>query len=398
MNVLRSKKQQIGRISGFLIWQKLVILYLQKMPGLSFIFSNEKRWKWIRHLSFWLTWLLFQLFLYSFTPSPVLAGQGFWTRIYITLPDTLLFLVPQIFLAYTLMYIVIPKLVIPGKYVWAMAATLVLIMATALLAAFLSVTIIDWVRFRMTAVVSPMIARQPNTPGSIAIGVAMLAGLRGAVTIGGIAAAVKLMKCFYEKQQAALSLEKEKINAELQMLKAQLHPHFLFNTLNNIYSLTQDISEKASGMIMGLSGMLRYMLYDGSKPAVALNKELAMIHDYVRLEALRYDDSLALSISLPADTDVSIAPLILLPFVENAFKHGASKMIEHPWISINVELDANILTMKLVNGREEAGQQEEPGIGIANVRKRLALLYPQKHNLQISADEEMFFVNLKIEL
>ncbi|MBO9658631.1 MAG: histidine kinase [Chitinophagaceae bacterium] len=375
-----------------------MILYLQSMPGLSFIFSNEARWKWIRHLSFWLTWLLFQLFLYSFTPSPVLSGQGFWTRVYITLPDTVLFLIPQLFLAYSLMYIVIPRLVIPGKYAWAMAATLLLILSTALFSALLSVTIIDWVRFQMTAQLSPVIAGHPVTPRSIAIGVAMLAGLRGAVTIGGIAAAIKLMKCFYEKQQAALTLEKEKVHAELQMLKAQLHPHFLFNTLNNIYSLTQDASTNASGMIMRLSGMLRYMLYEGSKPMVPLDKELTMIHDYIKLEALRYDNSLELSINLPSETNESIAPLLLLPFVENAFKHGASKMIDRPWISISVELSDNILSMKLVNGIDNSVDQTEPGIGIANVRKRLELLYAQKHNLQISTDEEMFFVNLKIEL
>ena len=375
-----------------------MILYLQSMPGLSFIFSNEARWKWIRHLSFWLSWLLFQLFLYSFTPSPVLSEQSFWTRIYITLPDTVLFLIPQLFLAYSLMYIVIPWLVIPGKYVWAMAATLLLILSTALFSALLSVTIIDWVRFQMMARVSPLIARNPATPRSIAIGVAMLAGLRGAVTIGGIAAAIKLMKCFYEKQQAALTLEKEKVNAELQMLKAQLHPHFLFNTLNNIYSLTQDVSTNASGMIMRLSGMLRYMLYEGSKSMVPLDKELTMIHDYIKLEALRYDNSLELSINLPSETNASIAPLLLLPFVENAFKHGASKMIDRPWISISVELSDNILSMKLVNGIDKSVDQTDPGIGIANVRKRLELLYAQKHNLEISTDEEMFFVNLKIEL
>ncbi|MCG2614590.1 histidine kinase [Terrimonas sp. NA20] len=368
------------------------------MPALPFIFSNESRWKWIRHLSFWIVWLLFQLFLYSFTPSPVLSQQNFWTRIYLTLPETVLYLVPQLFLAYSLMYGVITKLVIPGRYITAMFATIVLILATALLSALMSITVVDQVRFAMTRSISPVIAQHPTTPRSISIGVAMLAGLRGAVTIGGIAAAIKLMKCFYEKQQAALTLEKEKINAELQMLKAQLHPHFLFNTLNNIYSLTQDVSIKASGMIMRLSGMLRYMLYEGSKASVPLNKELQMINDYIQLEAIRYDKSLELSIAIPDNTNAAIAPLILLPFVENAFKHGASKMIEQPWISLTIEMNGNHLSMKLINGKDNNKPDTEPGIGIANARKRLGLLYPQKHNLQISEEEEMFFVHLKIEL
>ncbi|MBS1660726.1 MAG: histidine kinase [Bacteroidetes bacterium] len=233
----------------------------------------------------------------------------------------------------------------------------------------------------------------------------MMAGLRGGLTIGGFAAAIKLMKCFYERQQAALTFEKEKVNAELQMLKAQLHPHFLFNTLNNIYSLTQETSAKASSMIMGLSAILRYILYDCNKPSVPLKKELDMIREYLHLEALRYDQSLDLSITLPTDTKASIAPLLLLPFVENAFKHGASTMIDRPWISLNVELTGNTLSLQLVNGKSprtatSATIPDAPssGIGIANVRKRLELLYPQRHILQINEEEEIFYVNLKIDL
>ncbi|RDC56625.1 two-component system sensor protein [Pedobacter chinensis] len=225
----------------------------------------------------------------------------------------------------------------------------------------------------------------------------MLAGLRGSITVGGVAAAIKLMKCFYEKQEAALLLEKEKVNAELQMLKAQLHPHFLFNTLNNIYSFTQDVSEKASGMIMGLSQLLRYILYDCNKPLVALDKELKMISDYLALETTRYDHGLEIAVQLPGATNYLIAPLMLLPFIENAFKHGASQMTENPWISLNVTVKDNELAMKLINGKPSV-TNITPGIGIANVRKRLELLYPDEHELTINDEEEMYIVNLKITL
>ncbi|RYY58790.1 MAG: two-component system sensor protein [Chitinophagaceae bacterium] len=226
----------------------------------------------------------------------------------------------------------------------------------------------------------------------------MLAGLRGAIMIGGIASAIKLMKSFYEKQQAAMAMEKEKIQAELQVLRAQLHPHFLFNTLNNIYSLTQQIPNPASAMILRLSGMLRYILYSGSKELVALDGELKMIDDYIKLEALRYDESLDLSIELPANTNALIAPLLLLPFVENAFKHGASRMIERPWISLRAEVTDNKLTMVMVNGFDPEAPQEQGGIGIENVKKRLQLLYPGKHTLQLRGEEELFYVNLMIDL
>jgi LytS/YehU family sensor histidine kinase len=308
-----------------------------------------------------------------------------------------MYLIPSIFLAYTLMYLVIPKLVLPGRYAWATLGAVVLVFLTAALSAALSMTVIDHLRHLNADRISAVVARDPHPAFYVQFGVAMLAGLRGSITVGGVAAAIKLMKCFYERQQAALLLEKEKANAELQMLKAQLHPHFLFNTLNNIYSFTQEVSEKASGMIMGLSQLLRYILYDCSKPLVPVDKEMKMIRDYIELESTRYDDSLDLSLQLPKEDGHLIAPLMLLPFIENAFKHGASQMTEHPWISLHITIQTNFLSMKLINGKPET-VNTTPGIGIENVRKRLQLLYPDQHKLNITNEEEMYIVNLELDL
>jgi hypothetical protein len=307
-------------------------------------------------------------------------------------------MIPSLFLAYTLMYLVIPKLVLPGKYVFATLSAVVLVFLTGALSAGLSLTVIDYIRHLNADKISPLVAREPHPAFYIQFGVAMLAGLRGSITVGGGAAAIKLMKCFYEEQQTALVLEKEKANAELQMLKAQLHPHFLFNTLNNIYSYTQDVSEKASRMIMGLSQLLRYILYDCSKPLVPLDKELKMIRDYVELESTRYDDSLDISLQLPEVSGFLISPLVLLPFIENAFKHGASQMTEHPWVSLSVTMNADILFMKLINGKPETVKITTPGIGIENVRKRLQLLYPDRHTLAINNEQEMYIINLDLKL
>lgn len=368
---------------------------MQQFP---FIFSNKHEWRISRHLIFWLLWFLFQLLLYSFSPAPALQQQPFLHRLIITSPETSIYMIPSFFLAYTLMYLVIPKLVLPGKYVLATINTVVLIFITAALSAALSMTLIDYVRHRNADKISPLIASEAHPAFYIQFGVAMLAGLRGSITVGGVAAAIKLMKCFYEKQEASLLLEKEKVNAELQMLKAQLHPHFLFNTLNNIYSFTQDVSEKASGMIMGLSQLLRYILYDCNKPLVPLDKELKMINDYLALETTRYDRGLEVAVQLPKPDHFLIVPLILLPFIENAFKHGASQMTESPWISLSVEIKGQELWMKLINGKPAVASPTIPGIGIANVRKRLELLCPGQHELTINDEEEMYIVNLKLTL
>ena len=367
------------------------------MPQLSFIYSTETRWRLIRHLAFWLVWCLFQWLLYS--ASPGLQQRSFWERLMITWPDTLVYLMPSIFLAYALMYLVIPKLVLPGRYLAATLGTLILIILTAALSALLAVTVIEALRLIYAGSIYKNVVKGPGPPFSFKFGVAMLGGLRGSITVGGMAAAIKLMKCFNEERQAALLLEKEKANAELQVLKAQLHPHFLFNTLNNIYSFTQEVSEKASGMIMGLSNLLRYMLYECNKPLVPLDRELEMIHQYLALETARYDNGLDIALQLPSGkTDLLIAPLMLLPFIENAFKHGASQMAEQPWINLDLVVKDHELTMKLINGKPPRTGKETPGIGIFNVRKRLELLYPGAHELQINEEEEMFIVNLKLKL
>ena len=219
-------------------------------------------------------------------------------------------------------------------------------------------------------------------------------------TIGGIAASIKLMKHWYVKEQRNLQLQKENAESQLQLLKAQVHPHFLFNTLNNIYSHTQNTAPVASQLVMGLSDLLRFMLYECNQPQVPLSKELKMIQDYISLEQIRYDDHLDVHVDLPANTDnLAIAPLLLLPLVENCFKHGTSNMLEQPWFSLQVTLENKRMYVKLVNGKAgEVSNNNHKGIGILNVRKRLALIYPGRYELTITDEEDVFIVNLWLQL
>jgi LytS/YehU family sensor histidine kinase len=171
--------------------------------------------------------------------------------------------------------------------------------------------------------------------------------------------------------------------------------------LNNIYAATQLTSPKAAGMITGLSDMLRYMLYDCNQSLVPLSKELKMVKDYINLEKIRYGNKLDLHIDLPAQTEgFYIAPLLLLPLIENSFKHGTSNMLEQPWVNLQINIQGNQLQMKLINGKMNDPEKKtgHTGIGIANVQKRLALLYPEKHELVITKEEEVFIASLKVEL
>ena len=143
-------------------------------------------------------------------------------------------------------------------------------------------------------------------------------------------------------------------------------------------------------MIMGLSDLLRYILYEGQKPFVSLKQELLMTTEYINLEKIRYGNKLDVHVLTPDKSDdLYIAPLLLLPFVENCFKHGTSNMLENPWINLTVELKDTTLVMKLMNGKARSNENVEnkPGIGISNVRQRLELLYKDKYDLQIREDE-----------
>jgi LytS/YehU family sensor histidine kinase len=230
---------------------------------------------------------------------------------------------------------------------------------------------------------------------------AVLATNKGSLFATAMALVLKFSKYLYLKEQRNLQLQKENAEAQLKLLTAQVHPHFLFNTLNNIYSQTQTESPKGSKMILDLSDMLRYVLAEGSKAQVPLEKELRMIQDYINLEKVRYGNKLDLHLSLPDETKgLYIAPLLLLPFLENSFKHGASNFLTEPWINLTIELKGNQLFLKLMNGKDDNYSHLIPksGTGIPNVKERLRLLYPDKHELQISDEKDVFVINLRLQL
>jgi LytS/YehU family sensor histidine kinase len=219
--------------------------------------------------------------------------------------------------------------------------------------------------------------------------------------VSGFALMIKLMKRWWLKQKETEQLANEKTKAELQLLKAQVHPHFLFNTLNNIYFFTLSGSPKAPEMINKLSGLLHYILNECNGPLVPLQKEIAMIRDYTALEKIRYGEQMNMTIEIQDDDAANfIAPLLLIPFVENCFKHGTSKMIEHPWVKLSLTTENSILHFFIINSRplEAETQLKQGKIGLKNVKKRLQLLYPGAHELSIVSEPENFAVYLKIRL
>lgn len=367
------------------------------MKQYPFIFSHQLKYRLARHAAFWFCWWVFCSFLYSFPPifSPQLP---YTVRILMSATEAVIFLPIHFFVAYSLVYFVVPHLIIKGHYLYGSIAVICIFLLTGVLNGLLS----PHVGSIRNSILEPILGIQlPKRYELMSFHLSLLAGLRGGVTIGGLAASIKLMKYWYMKEQRNLQLQKENSEAQLQLLKAQIHPHFLFNTMNNIYSYTQNTSPAASRLVMGLSDVLRYMLYEGTQPLVPLHKELKMLQDYITLEKVRYDERLDVHLELPKNSEgFYIAPLLLLPLVENCFKHGLSNMIEQPWVSLRMNIESDSLIMKLVNGKPRNFKDEKAtsGIGLLNVQKRLELLYPEKHFLKITDEEDVFIVDLKIEL
>jgi LytS/YehU family sensor histidine kinase len=198
------------------------------------------------------------------------------------------------------------------------------------------------------------------------------------------------------KQQAALQ-------TELNFLKAQVHPHFLFNTLNNLYALSLKKSPRSPTAILGLSNILRYMLYECDTDRVYLKRDLEIIEHYIALEKLRYEDQLDLTISINGKIgQQTIAPLLMLPLVENAFKHGASEMVGNAWINVQIEIRDKHLKLKVSNSfppqSVESRDDKREKIGLVNLQRRLRLLYPGTYDFKTFFDEDIFIAILEINL
>jgi two-component system, LytTR family, sensor kinase len=219
-------------------------------------------------------------------------------------------------------------------------------------------------------------------------------------------ASVKIAQRFIRDNAIKEDLEKARIEAELKLreaelklLKAQIQPHFLFNTLNNLYSLAITKSEKTPGVIITISDLLSYIIYDCTAEKVSLEKEINFIRNYIELERLRYDENLKLSIKISGDfSGRFIAPMILHAFVENSFKHGAANDPGYPRISIDMSVIEGVLNMKLSNSTVIEMDPDQSGIGIQNATKRLELIYPGRHHLNIVNEETVYSLSLEIIL
>jgi LytS/YehU family sensor histidine kinase len=222
------------------------------------------------------------------------------------------------------------------------------------------------------------------------------------VTIYGIyALLIQLAIGWFDTQKLKTELILEKQSGELALLRSQINPHFLFNTLNNIYSLVYKKSEDAPEAVMKMSSIMRYMLYDATTDKVLLEKEIEYLKSFIELEKLRirHKDFVELNISGNVEGR-TIAPMLLIPFVENAFKHG-TRTVTTPGIRINLSIGEHQIMFDVSNHVRKQGtinKDKIGGIGLTNIRRRLNLLYPGKHQLEISTTDDLYNVHLTLRI
>ncbi|HEX7845054.1 MAG TPA: sensor histidine kinase [Chitinophagaceae bacterium] len=362
-----------------------------------FIFSEKRSDRIKQHLLFWAIWYIYIIPTHAGAPlgSPEKAT---FQNILNTLSESVFTVFTQLPTVYIMLYFVFPKFILKKKYLLSALLIVILGLLTFALNFFVQAKVMQ--PFIAWLLPDNQIPKTPR-PAGFAFFSAVMGVNKAAFTITASALMLKFAKHWYHKEHRNLQLQKENSEAQLQLLTAQVHPHFLFNTLNNIYSQAQTESPKSSKMIMGLSDMLRYILYEGQKQLVPLKQELTLIAEYINLEKIRYGNKLDAHVLTPDKPgDLYIAPLLLLPFVENCFRQDPGNVLQTPWINLTIALKNTTLVMKLMNGKPTAHEKEydNTDIGISNVRQRLELLYKDKYELQEREDEEVFVVDLEIKL
>ncbi|WP_422081322.1 sensor histidine kinase [Ulvibacterium sp.] len=333
-----------------------------------------------RHGVFWGLYVLFTVGIY-YVQEPDLG-------LHITYE--LASLPAKFFTVYVTLYFILPQFVLKKKYGLAFLQFGILLIVG-----------IFFLRLLVWATVYPIYFPDVDTkliPDNLA---KLISPLLDLIIVSSMVVVVKLVRDREKQQLDHVNRIKSNIQNELQLLKSQLHPHFLFNTLNGLYAQILENPEIAADMVVKLSDILRFILYEAKETWVDVEEDLECLGNYMALEQMRYGDKLDLSHTILGTTaNKKIPPLLLLPFVENSFKHGTSKDYEKCWIRCKIELLKDVLILDLENSKPSFSEEDraENGIGLKNVKQRLEHVYPGRYHLAITDRKDRFFVNLKIPI
>lgn len=340
----------------------------------------------IKHLAFWLLYLFFQTYIEFVWIKSSYASLSEALRFLMALKVELSLLIPKLMFTYGSTFILLAFY--RNKK------------TSELITRFIGLFILSLTLYRVLInyFILPYIYKEvQNDSYSI---IRLLTASIDIIAVAGVFQVIKLYKLQLKSVQNEEQLIKAKLETELSYLKSQTNPHFLFNTLNNIYGLSKKNPSLSSDAILKLSKVLRFMIYGTRKPLIGIDEEMDLIKNYIEIEQLRYANKLDLKYTyINNGTNGSITPLILLPFVENAFKHGVAESTSNAFINIECKVNSeNELSFIVVNSKERDVEKENTeGIGLNNVKRQLSLLY-KNFSLDIVENEEIFQINLWIAL
>ncbi|WP_184548151.1 sensor histidine kinase [Mucilaginibacter sp. FT3.2] len=335
------------------------------------------------HILFWLAFIAYQMISLGIMSNDSLSFT--WdVQLITSLPTTIV-------VCYINLFVFLPKFYDRKKF----ATYTCLLLLLVLLAAFLDRAWAHFIWRRWDQLYFP--ERYLRDKKQFWISLRVIRNAAQVFSVIALTTFLRLARRSYATEKNLRELEIEKISAELGYLKAQINPHFFFNTLNSLHALTIDTSVKANTLVLRLSDLMHYMLYKTGFNKVPLTEEIKYLEDYISIEQLRFADRLEVSFQYFGDiTGKMITPLLLLPFIENAFKHGITN--GSGWVTINLKVTGNILTLRVNNSYYNRKQDQEPGLGIKNLKRRLELTYPSQHELMLTRHEEYFEAFFKIEL
>jgi hypothetical protein len=358
------------------------------MPLHNFIFSSKPLYRVGRHGAFWLARIGFVTSAHGFFhyDSETTIVANLWGSLRVV-PG--LILLGDIPLCYLVAYVLAPRFLDRKKYG---AFILLTILGTLLL---LVVTILYIYRMENWSDLNP------HNELFEAIWLKSSAFLFAGAIICLVFLSLKMLKNWRWEQASFEALVQANTEAEIRLLQSQVHPHFFFNTLNNIYSFTLEESPIASKLVHRLSEIFRYSSKHSNAALVPLGQELQVLENYIELEKVRYGERLDLEIDIQGPiAGRALAPMLMLPFLENSFKHGASRTVQSPWIKLRIHVTGETLRFILINGKppDALHVQRKKGLGLANVKKRLDLIYGTRHHLQLADTIDTFTVSLRLPL
>lgn len=350
------------------------------------------------HLAWWIFFVAFYIVarLYSHeinTGAPIALGDKINLFLITWLPTFTL-----MGMAYAHLYVLLPTYLYKKKYVhYIIGIAVVILIFTPFYLYFT-----DWVKGAEKVILNEPYEAKYNTwkkaftPG---ISVFIKAGLPSLITIATMTTGLKYAKNAAQRLQQTEELEQKQLETELSLLKTQVNPHFFFNTLNNLYALAKRGSEKTVGTLDKFSELMHYMVHDCKNKLVPLMKEFTFIQSYLELEKLRLNERAKVNYTIEGNVNgYKIEPLLFISFIENAFKHGVNSQLQGAYVNIDFALQGEKLKFSIENNYDDDSKTKGGQFGLSNIKRRLAILYPQQHQLNIQDDGNVYRVDLELEL